>query len=80
MENGQFYQALNRLMTDNDYRAAVEANPKQLVEDYQLSKDDLQVISSVGQRVTNEPDVQGYTWEEDLNDFGEWLDGFLCCC
>jgi translation elongation factor EF-Tu-like GTPase len=80
MENSQFYQALNRLMTDNDYRVAVEANPKQLVEDYQLSKDDLQMISSVGQRVTNEPDVQGYTWEEDVTEFFEAVDYYLCCC
>jgi hypothetical protein len=80
MENSQFYQALNRLMTDNDYRTTVKGNPQQLVEDYQLSRDDIQLISSVGQRVTNEPDVQGYTWEDDLNDVGEWLDTYLCCC
>lgn len=79
MESNQFYQALNRLMNDNEYRTVVEANPKQLVEDYQLSRDDIQLISSVGQRVINEPDVQGYTWEEDVTEFFEAVD-YYCCC
>jgi hypothetical protein len=80
MEGNQFHQALNRLMNDGDYRAAIKDTPRQLIEDYQLSLDDLKLISQVHVAATKEdPDVQGYTWEETLDDAWDWWCDNSCC-
>lgn len=78
MEGNQFYQALNRLMTDSEYRTTVERNPQQLLEDYHLTKDDLETIANVREKAVNEPDVEGYTFEEDLGDAMQSI--ILLCC
>jgi hypothetical protein len=60
VEGNQFHQALNWLMTDGDDRAALKERPRQLIEDYQLSLDDLKLISQVHVAATwDDPDVQG---------------------
>ncbi len=80
MEGNQFYQALNRLMNDSGYRTTIVQNPKQLVEDYRLTRDDLQLIAEVRKAAVKEdPDVQGYTWEDNLGDITDWLNEYLCC-
>lgn len=81
MEGNQFHQALNRLMTDSDYRTAIEQNPKQLLEDYQLTRDDIELMAQVRKAATKEdPDVQGYTVLEDAWEVYLDVTAYLCCC
>jgi hypothetical protein len=81
MESNQFHQALNRLMNDDAYRATVKENPRQLLEDYQLTRDDIELMTQVRKAATKEdPDVQGYTWLEDVEDFFGELSTYTCCC
>jgi hypothetical protein len=81
MEGNQFHQALNRLMNDEAYRASVKENPQQLLEDYQLTRDDIELMTQVHKAATKEdPDVQGYTWLEDVEDFLGELSTYTCCC
>lgn len=80
MERNQFGQALNRLMNDDVYRESIKENPRQLLEDYQLTKEDLQLISQVHTAATKEdPDVQGYAWEDDWGDVIDWINDNFCC-
>jgi hypothetical protein len=69
-------------MTDGDYRTAIEQNPKQLMEDYQLSRDDIQLMTQVREASRKEdPDVQGYAWDdEDWDEFWDIVSDCTCCC
>jgi hypothetical protein len=68
-------------MNDEAYRATVQANPRQLLEDYQLTRDDIELMTQVRTAATKEdPDVQGYTWLEDVEDFLGELSTYTCCC
>ena len=76
MASTQFHQAIQRLATDEGYRASVEADPKQLLRDFQLTPGELGLVAAVREAAFGAPDVQGYGTLEDI---GEWLDEYLCC-
>jgi hypothetical protein len=61
-----FQQAIARIVTDSDYRAAIEANPRQLVADYPLDQGELEVMQQVWEKATGNDVV--------AHDF------YCCCC
>lgn len=61
-----FQQAITRIFTDAEYRAAIEANPSRLVQDYPLDASELAVMHAVWEKSTGE-DVVAH-------------DIYCCCC
>jgi hypothetical protein len=64
-----FTQALGKLVTDAQYRNAVETDPRQLISDYPLSSDEIDVLMQVWEKTGRAGDVVGH-----------WFDDGCCCC
>lgn len=68
----QFQKALERLVTDKDYRKEVAAVPDRLASDFPLTPGELGLLAAVWEATGNMPDVQGYGIQ-----LCSW---FACCC
>ena len=63
-----FQQALGRLVSDHEYRRAVESNPNRLTEDFKLDEDEIRVLGQVYDKCTD-GDVAGHD-----------IYILVCCC
>jgi hypothetical protein len=62
-----FQQAITRIVTDSEYRSAIEGNPNRLLEDFPLDSGELEVLMGVWEKSTGD-DVVGH------------VTACCCCC
>ena len=63
-----FQAALGKLVSDKEYRSAIEANPSRLTDDFALDEDEVRVLGQVYDKCTD-GDVAGHD-----------VYIIICCC